>query len=141
MSVGLRRHSTLVASVAALAVGVVLVASARSLAASKPAASTSKSTISAGAQLYRKYCGQCHSLAKALSAGFGNNTKGVGRNGGPSFNQLRVPYSYSVNAVAEPTGGHELVRTRISPKQLSTVATFIATATRTNPIPALPTDG
>ena len=44
-------------------------------------------------------------------------------------------------AVTEPTGGHELVRKKISYKELSTVAAYIAKATSHNPLPALPTDG
>jgi mono/diheme cytochrome c family protein len=93
-----------------------------------------------GKRLYRQYCGQCHALSAALAAGFGNNA-GLGQDGGPSFNDLRVPYLYSVEAVTEPTGGHELVQRRLSMPQLKAVATFIARTTIHNPIPALPTDG
>ena len=93
-----------------------------------------------GKRLYRQYCGQCHALAQALSAGFGSNG-GLGQNGGPSFNDLRVPYTFSVEAVTEPTGGHEVVRRRITMSQLSQVAAYIARVTSQNPIPALPTDG
>jgi mono/diheme cytochrome c family protein len=94
-----------------------------------------------GKRLYRQYCGQCHALTAALSAGFGNNGAGLGENGGPSFDDLRVPFSYSVDAVTEPSGGHELVALRINPAQLKAVAMFIARVTSRNPIPALPTDG
>ena len=59
----------------------------------------------------------------------------------PSFNALRVPYSFSVNSVAQPTGGHEKVKTKISAKQLHAVAAWIAQVTRQNPILAKPTDG
>jgi mono/diheme cytochrome c family protein len=105
-----------------------------------PVRSTSNAIV-VGRQLYRRYCGQCHALAQALSAGFGKNTAGVGANGGPSFNQLRVSYATSVNAVAEPTGGHEKLRTKISPKDLIAVARYIAKVTIHNPIPAMSTDG
>jgi mono/diheme cytochrome c family protein len=98
------------------------------------------SQLVTGKRLYRQYCGQCHALSAALSAGFGNNN-GLGQDGGPSFNNLRVPYLYSVDAVSEPTGGHELVQRRMTMSQLSAVAKFIATTTSRNPIPALPTDG
>ena len=122
---------------AAIAVGALLFAipAARS-AESQPAASQ----LAIGKHLYRQYCGQCHALSQALSAGFGNSD-GLGQNGGPSFNDLRIPYTYSIDAVSEPTGGHELVRRRISMTQLSEVATYIAKTTARNPIPALPTDG
>ena len=112
-----------------------MIPAARS-AGSEPAASQ----LVIGKRLYRQYCGQCHALSQALSAGFGNSN-GLGVNGGPSFNDLRVPYSYSVNAVSEPSGGHERVRERISMRQLAEVATYIAKTTARNPVPALPTDG
>jgi len=95
-----------------------------------------------GKQLYRKFCGQCHALAEALSAGFGSNkTSGLGKLGGPSFNELRVPYAFSITAVTESTGGHEVVRHKITSKQLHVVARWLARATGNNPVPAYPTDG
>jgi mono/diheme cytochrome c family protein len=128
--------------VAFAVLAVSLVAWTGSSAAANPTLPTTTSTASTlGRQLYRRYCGQCHALAKALSAGFGNNTKGIGRNGGPSFNDLRVSYAASVTAVTEPTGGHEKVRTMIPAKQLIELATYIARTTAANPIPALSTDG
>jgi mono/diheme cytochrome c family protein len=93
-------------------------------------------------QIYRQFCGVCHAFAPARSAGFGSNSStGLGTDGGPSLNQLRVPYSYTIAAITEPTGGHERVQRKITSKQLVTVARYLATATRNNPLPALPTDG
>jgi mono/diheme cytochrome c family protein len=115
---------------------------AGSSAAAVPTVMATRSTASIlGRQLYRQYCGKCHALAPALAAGFGNDTNGVGRNGGPSFNDLRVSYAASVTAVTEPTGGHEKIRTLIPPKQLIVLATYIARVTSSHPIPALSTDG
>jgi mono/diheme cytochrome c family protein len=95
-----------------------------------------------GRQLYRKFCGQCHALSAANAAGFGSNKKGgYGSLGGPSFNELRVPYDFSVTAVVEPTGGHEVVKKKITAKQLHAVAAYIARVTRRNPVPAFPTSG
>jgi mono/diheme cytochrome c family protein len=112
------------------------------LAFASPRASARAGDLVAGRTLYRQFCGQCHALAQALSAGFGSNKKGgLGNLGGPSFNELRVPYAFSVTAVTEPTGGHEAVGKKITPKQLHVVARWIATATAHNPVPALPTDG
>ncbi len=128
---------------AALVVFAALaVAWSSSLATASPAAPAAKinATI-VGRQLYREYCGKCHALAQALSAGFGSNTTGISGNGGPSFNDLRVSYATSIVAVTEPTGGHEKLRTKITPKQLNEVATYIAKTTIHNPIPALSTDG
>ena len=93
------------------------------------------SQLAIGKSLYRQYCGQCHALSQALSAGFGNSGGGLGQNGGPSFNELRIPAIFSIEAVSEPTGGHELVRRRISMSQLAEVATYIAKTTARNPIP------
>lgn len=109
--------------------------------ATSSAAPSAQSTYVVGKQLYRQFCGKCHALSQALSAGFGNNTNGIGANGGPSFNDLSVAYKYSIQAITEPTGGHEIVRTKLTAKQVAEVASFLAKATRGHPIPALPTDG
>jgi len=95
-----------------------------------------------GRKLYREFCGKCHALDAALAAGFGSGTKfGFGEYGGPSFNPLRVPYAFSVTAVAQPTGGHEKVKAKMTSKQVHMVAAWIARVTRNHPVPAKPTDG
>jgi mono/diheme cytochrome c family protein len=134
------RQPSAVVVVALLALGLT-VFSASSLGAVKPSAPTAQSSTAAGMVLYRKYCGQCHALSQALAAGFGNNSKGIGANGGPSFNNMRIPFALSVSVVEEPTGGHEAVKPKIAWAQLKTVATYLARATSRNPLPALPTDG
>jgi mono/diheme cytochrome c family protein len=101
------------------------------------AGATTKVPI-AGRALYREYCGKCHALAVALAAGFGTKANPLA---GPSFNNLRVPYKYSIQAVTEPTGGHELLSRKLNPKQLNVVAIYIAKVTARHPLPALPTDG
>jgi len=121
---------------------VTVVASTRSLAHAGTSATTAAAGVLTGRQLYRKFCGPCHALAEALAAGFGSNKPtGLGKLGGPSFNELRVPYAFSVQAVTEPTGGHEILQRKITSKQLHVVARWLANATRTNPVPAYPTDG
>jgi mono/diheme cytochrome c family protein len=134
-----RKRYAGVAAALALAGGVFACAATGSFGATKPAASTQSPTD--GKVLYRKYCGQCHALAGALAAGFGNNSKGIGSNGGPSFNNMRIPFALSVSVVEEPTGGHETVKPKMAFRQLKTVATYLARATSHNPLPALPTDG
>lgn len=124
--------------VVSVVLAATLLASARSSASTSPGSSTVPASL--GRQLYRQYCGKCHALAVALSAGFGSQN-GLGTNGGPSFNNLRVPVAMSIVAVTEPTGGHELVSRKIKAKQLAEVATYIATATRDHPILATSTDG
>jgi mono/diheme cytochrome c family protein len=110
-------------------------------ATSPNATSTSPaSTASVGKTLYRQFCGQCHALAQALAAGFGSDN-GLGQYGGPSFNDLRVPYDLSIVAVTEQFGGHELVVERMTWQQLDEVAAFIATATKGNPYLARVSDG
>ena len=100
----------------------------------------SPTALEIGKQLYRKYCGQCHALTQALAAGFGSDA-GLGVNGGPSFNNLKVPYNLSIVAVTEQFGGHELVVKRMTWSQLNQVASFVATATKNNPYTARVSDG
>ncbi len=138
MSVTSRQTVCVIASTVAVATGAV---STHSLATASPRASATTSELATARALYRQFCGKCHALAPALAAGFGSSKNGFGELGGPSFNELRVPYHYSITAVTIPTGGHEVVRRKITPKQLIRVATYIATVTKHNPIPALPTDG
>jgi mono/diheme cytochrome c family protein len=94
----------------------------------------------AGKKVYRKYCGQCHALNEALAAGFGSD-KGLGQDGGPSFNNLRVPYNLSIIAVTEIFGGHELVVKKMTWEQLNQVASFVAAATKNHPYLARQSDG
>ena len=103
-------------------------------------ATQAPSQLALGKQLYRKYCGQCHALAQALAAGFGSD-KGLGTDGGPSFNNLRVPYNLSIVAVTEQFGGHELVVKRMTWTQLNQVSAFVAVATKSNPYLARISDG
>ena len=118
------------------------VASTRSLATASPAAAPVTVDFATGRKLYRQFCGKCHALDKALSAGFGSSSQfGFGEYGGPSFNLLRVPYAFNVTAVAQPTGGHEKVKAKITSRQLHAVSAWIAQVTRHHPILAKPTDG
>jgi mono/diheme cytochrome c family protein len=101
---------------------------------------TSPSSLAQGKQLYRKYCGQCHALSQALAAGFGSD-KGLGTDGGPSFNNLRVPYNLSIVAVTEQFGGHELVVRRMTWQQIYDVSAFVQQATKQHPYVARVSDG
>jgi mono/diheme cytochrome c family protein len=122
------------------AVAASLVAATSSLAATHERSSTPSASSADGRTLYRKFCGQCHALKAAKAVGFGTK-KGLGALGGPSFDELRIPYAMNVRHVTQPTGGHEIVRKKITAKELHVVAAFIAKVTKGNPIPALPTDG
>ena len=134
------RQALVVVVAAVLAVSGIV--STRSLATASPSAAPATVDLATGRKLYRQFCGKCHALDAALSAGFGSSSKlGFGEYGGPSFNALRVPYAFSVSAVTTPTGGHEKLRTRINATQLRKVAAFVAWVTRHNPVPAKPTDG
>jgi mono/diheme cytochrome c family protein len=123
----------------AVAVGCALAAGGGSNSANA-AGIGSPSSLEVGKQLYRKYCGQCHALTQALAAGFGSD-KGLGQDGGPSFNNLKVPYNLSIVAVTEQFGGHELVVKRMTWSQLNTVSKFVAIATASNPYLARVSDG
>ena len=124
------------AVVTAVAVGCALAAKGSSGAAG----TGSPSTLEVGKQLYRQYCGQCHALTQALAAGFGSGS-GLGQDGGPSFNNLYVPYNLSIVAVTEQFGGHELVVKRMTWEQLGQVAKFVQIATAKNPYLARISDG
>ena len=52
-----------------------------------------------------------------------------------------MPSPYSIAAVTEPTGGHELLAKKITMAQLIKVSKYVATVTSGHPLPALPTDG
>jgi mono/diheme cytochrome c family protein len=121
---------------AAVAIGCALAANGKTA----PSAAATPTKLELGKQLYRKFCGQCHALTQALAAGFGSD-KGLGQDGGPSFNNLRVPYNLSIVAVTEQFGGHELVVKRMTWDQLNQTAAFVATATRSNPYLARISDG
>ena len=139
-----RRAVAIVSAVRRTVFAAVLVSVAVSVVAVFPGVGSSAAKsddLVTGRQLYRKFCGQCHALSAANAAGFGSNSNGLGELGGPSFNELRVPYSFSVTAVVEPTGGHEVVKRKITSKQLRAVAAYIARVTRNHPVPAFPTSG
>jgi len=105
--------------------------------AGDPSAATKQET---GKRLYRKYCGQCHALRQARAVGFGSNA-GLGKDGGPSFNLLRVPFSLSMSLMSQASNGHERIIHKLKWVELRDVARFIDAATKHNPVLALPTDG
>lgn len=127
--------------VAIVAAGLGVVPIAYSSASTSTASSgSSQSSGAVGKQLYREFCGQCHALDQALAAGFGSDN-GLGQYGGPSFNNLRVPYDLSIVAVTEGFAGHEQVVSKITWQQLDEVAAYLAAATKNNPYLARVTDG
>jgi len=95
--------------------------------------------LKTGKRLYRQYCGQCHALTAALAAGFGT-ANGLGEDGGPSFDTLRVPFNLSVVAVTTPFAGHEVVESKMTWTEVQQVARYIATVTRKHPALAQPID-
>ena len=123
----------------AVAIGCALASSGATGKGGKGAAAT-PTKLEQGKQLYRKFCGQCHALQQTLAAGFGSD-KGLGQDGGPSFNNLKVPYNLNIVAVTEQFGGHELVVKRMTWDQLNQTAAFVALATRDNPYLARISDG
>jgi len=93
-----------------------------------------------GKHLYRQYCGQCHSLTQALAAGFGSDN-GLGQDGGPSFDTLRVPFNLSVVAITTPWAGHEVVNGKMTWTQVKQVAKYVDTVTKNHKRLAQPIDG
>ncbi len=66
---------------------------------------------------------------------------GVGEDGGPSFNPLKISYAMCMASVTMLFGGHEKVIRKMTWAQLKDVARFIQSATRTHPIVAKFSDG
>jgi mono/diheme cytochrome c family protein len=95
--------------------------------------------LKGGKQLYRQYCGQCHALTAALAVGFGTEN-GLGQNGGPSFDRLRVPFNLSVVAVTTPFAGHEVVDSKMTWSEVKQVANYVAVVTKKHPALAQPID-
>jgi mono/diheme cytochrome c family protein len=136
----LRRRVVIIAVLAA-AVGVVpFAASSATRSGAGSSAGSATGVTAVGKQLYRQFCGQCHALSVALAAGFGSGN-GLGQFGGPSFNNLRVPYNLSVVAVTEGFAGHEQVVARMTWQELDEVSAFIASATQHNSYLARVSDG
>jgi uncharacterized low-complexity protein len=103
-------------------------------------ATRSEYNIVAGKKDYRTYCGQCHALAAALAAGFGAENK-FGQDGGPSFDDLRVSYSLSFQAITGSFAGHELIVRKMSWTQIYDVSAFVQAATLKHPTVAKISDG
>jgi mono/diheme cytochrome c family protein len=139
-----RRSGSLVGVAALLAAAAALTAASATLALAgreaAPPAAAAQAKLEKGKRLYRKYCGQCHALREARAVGFG--TDGVlGKNGGPSFDNLRVPFNLSVLLVTQRSSGHENLPRKLTWAQVRDVAAFVAKVTRDHPMPALPIDG
>ena len=97
--------------------------------------------LTLGKRLYRRYCGQCHALTPALAAGFGSANNGLGEDGGPSFDTLRVPFNLSVVAVTTPFAGHEIVNEKMTWTEVNQVAKYVEIVTKHHKGLAQPIDG
>ncbi len=97
-----------------------------------------KLNLAAGKVDYRRFCGECHVLKAALSAGQG----GVGSpGGGPSFDNLQVSFNISEAAIYGAFTGHEALLPKMSIQQINDVSAYIAKATRGNARVASMQDG
>jgi mono/diheme cytochrome c family protein len=103
-------------------------------------ASKSEYNIVEGKQDYRTFCGQCHALAAALAAGFGAESK-FGQDGGPSFDNLKVSFALSVNAITGSFAGHEIIIKKMTWTQIYDVSAFVQAATVDHPVVAKISDG
>ena len=105
-------------------------------------AAVEPATIATGKKIYRQFCGQCHALKEANAVGFGSaKSKGVGEDGGPSFNQLKISYAMCMASVTMLFGGHEKVIRKMTWTQIKDVAKYVQYSTRTHPIVAKFSDG
>jgi mono/diheme cytochrome c family protein len=115
------------------------IVSARSL---SPSAAEDPAFMERGKKIYRQFCGQCHALKEAKAVGFGSaKQKGVGQDGGPAFNQLKISYAMTMASVTMLFGGHEKVIRKMTWPQLRDVARWIQIVTRTHPVVAKFSDG
>ncbi len=94
-----------------------------------------------GKALYRKFCGQCHALSAARAAGFGCNDRGLGTDGGLSFNNPNVPHNSGPGDYWIIPAGHEIVIKKMDFPQIYAVSAFTAAATSSNPYLARESDG
>jgi hypothetical protein len=76
-------------------------------------------------------------LTAALAAGFGSNNR-LGQNGGPSFNDLRVPYGLCVTSLTESFAGHEVLFNDLTLSEIKQVSRYVATVTKHNRVLAKP---
>jgi mono/diheme cytochrome c family protein len=119
-------------------VAIVSAGSGSVAASEKPSAAQMEN----GKSIYRQFCGQCHALKEARAVGFGSaKKKGVGEDGGPAFNQLKISYAMTLASVTMLFGGHEKVVRKMTWKQLREVATWLQIVTRDHPIVAKYSDG
>ena len=127
---------------ATLFVGVHVASVAADSSHAAPSAQPSAEVLDIGKKAYRQFCGQCHALKEALAVGFGSaQNKGVGQDGGPSFNQLKVSYQMCLASVTMLFGGHEKVIRKMTWQQIKDVSKFVQYATRDHPIVAKFSDG
>ena len=98
--------------------------------------------LDGGKKLYRKFCGQCHSLKEARAVGFGAADKtGPGELGGPSFNPLRVTAQQCQLAITGVWDGHGKVMTLMTHADINLVSKYVAAATKDHPHKAtMPSD-
>ena len=98
--------------------------------------------LDGGKKLYRKFCGQCHSLKEARAVGFGAaDPNGPGELGGPSFNPLRVTAQQCELAISGVWDGHGKVMTLMTRADITLVGKYVQAATKDHPHKAtLPSD-
>jgi len=138
----MNRVALAVVFVTALFVGVHTASVLADSSHAAPSAQPSDEVLAIGKKAYRQFCGQCHALKEARAVGFGSaKQKGVGEDGGPSFNQLKVSYQMCLASVTMLFGGHEKVIRKMTWQQIRDVSTFVQYAPRTHPIVAKFSDG
>lgn len=142
MAIRMRSALLLPMVLALLVLGLMAVPVVSAHVAATPKKAASQNPIqkyNAGLVLYRKYCGKCHALAAALSAGFGgkfNDTEG-----GPSFNNLKIPYDVSLEAIENIIAGHDVLNNKMTQTQIDQVCYFTQAATANHKILAHQWDG
>jgi len=105
-----------------------------------PGANEGRVAVVAGCRT--PFCRAGTALKEARAVGFGSaNKKGVGEDGGPSLDPLKVSYAMCLASVTMLFGGHEKVVRKMTWKQIKDVSKFVQYATRDHPIVAKYSDG
>lgn len=92
-----------------------------------------------GEMLFRQDCSMCHALSAATFCCGGSNN-GLGTNGGPSFNNLRISYGLTISTVFGDTDGHEALSKKLTWRQLTTIAKYLSAVTEHNAATPTPDD-
>jgi mono/diheme cytochrome c family protein len=126
VAVGVRYKLLVMVSLVAAFVAVPVT---HSLAARAAGSNTPPTNPVLGKRLFRELCSQCHAVTAAGVA----SSDGAGQSRGPSFNDVRISFTFAVAAIEERGPlGHELALHRMTFPDVYDVAAWLVAATKDN---------